>query len=93
MNMTSSSEAFEKFSIWKKLNTPLSVTVIERNQPEQVFLGRIDAIDSGASQVGILVEPREYGTFDVDGAEFSIESNRVVVSRDDLEWLIFEEAF
>jgi hypothetical protein len=88
--MASSSETFAKFSTWKNLDTPLRVTMIERDEPETVLFGRIDAIDEDASQVGIISSERQYGTFKVDGAEFSIEPGRVVVSRNDAEWLIFE---
>ena len=88
--MASSSEAFSKFSIWKNLDTPLKVTMLERDEPEIVVCGRIDALDEAASQVGIISPEREFGMFDVEGAEFSIEPGRVVVSRNDAEWLIFE---
>ena len=91
--MASSSEALERFSIWKQRKTPLTVTVIERGQPEDVHSAIIDAIDPTASQVGIcLPETRTFAVFDVGEAEFSIESDRLVASRDDVEWLIFEEA-
>lgn len=89
--MVSFSEAFAKFSTWKNDKTSLRVTVIERDQPEDVFSGRIDTLDPNALLVGICVGVKQYGTFDVTDAVFSIEPNRVVVERDDLEWLIFEE--
>jgi hypothetical protein len=90
--MASSSEAFAKFSIWKKLKTSLRVTIIERGQSEAVLSVLIDVIDEDESKVGILdpVE-RAYGLFEVGDADFFIEPGRVVVSRDDVEWLIFEE--
>jgi hypothetical protein len=92
-NMASSSEAFEKFSQWNKRKTWLNVTEIERGEPERMYPAvRIDAFEEDSSEVGILdPELRGYKTFDVEGAEFSIEPDRVVVSRDDVEWLIFEE--
>jgi hypothetical protein len=88
--MASSSEAFEKFSTWKNLRTSLSVTVIERGKPEDTFSGRIDALDPDAPLVGMIAGGK-YLQFDVGDAVFSIESCRVVVTRDDAEWLIFEE--
>jgi hypothetical protein len=88
--MASSSEAFAKFLIWKNLDMPLKVTMIERDESEIALCGRIDALDEGASQIGIISPEREFGVFDVEEAEFFIESGRVVVSRDDVEWLIFE---
>jgi hypothetical protein len=43
--------------------------------------------------VGIVGEAmHSFWQFDVGQAEFSVETERVVVSRDDLEWLIFEVA-
>lgn len=89
--MSSSSETFERFSRWKNSRTSLKVTVIERGQPEDVYSGRIDATDSDAEFVGICIGVKSYRTFEVTGSVFSIESDRVVVARDDVEWLIFEE--
>jgi hypothetical protein len=90
--MISSSEAFEKFSIWNTRRTSLKVTVIERGKPEDVYLAWIDALDEDASQVGIKVTGASgFGVFDVGQAEFSWELGRLVASRDDAEWLIFEE--
>jgi 2-polyprenyl-6-methoxyphenol hydroxylase-like FAD-dependent oxidoreductase len=88
--MASSSEAFSKFSIWKSLNTPLTVTIIERDEPEIVASGRIDALHEATSQLGVISTERLFGWFDIEGAEFSIERGRIVVSRNDTEWLIFE---
>lgn len=87
--MASSSEAFEKFSTWKNLSTSLSVTVIDRGKPEESLSGHIDALDPDASLVGMIVGNR-YLQFVVADAVFSVEPDRVVVSRDDSEWLIFE---
>jgi hypothetical protein len=67
------------------------LTVIERGNAEEVLFGRIDGVDIEALQVGICVGVKRYATFDVEGAEFSVEPGRVVATRDDLEWLIFEE--
>jgi hypothetical protein len=90
--MTSSSEAFEKFSMWRKERICLKVTVIERGQPEDVYSVKVRGLDEAES----LVELRggiqlSFLQFDVTGAEFSLEPGRMVVSRDDIEWLIFEE--
>ena len=89
--MASSSETFERFSKWKNSRTPLKVTVIERGQPEDTYSGRIDTTDSVAGLVGICIGVKSYRTFDVGDAVFSIEPDRVVVARDDVEWLVFEE--
>jgi hypothetical protein len=90
--MLSSSEAFEKFSTWKNSKTWLNVTVIERGQPEHVLSLRIIRLDEGPSLVNVIGrETHTFGEFDVTGAEFSWEPGRMVVSREDIEWLIFEE--
>ena len=91
--MASSSEAFEKFSIWKNSKRPLRVTVIEHGKTSDVFDARIDALDPEASIVGICFdETRTFTQFDVGGAEFSIEESRVVATRNESDWLIFEES-
>jgi len=90
--MLSSSEAFEKFSIWKNSKIWLNVTVIERGQPEDVLPLRIIRLDEESSLVNVIGRvAHTFGLFDVTGAEFSWEPGRMVVSREDVEWLIFEE--
>ena len=69
------------------------MTVIERGQPEDALSLRICGIDVEQSLVGVVgKEPHSFGQFDVTGAKFFIEPGRMVVSRGDVEWLIFEEA-
>jgi len=90
--MASSSEAFEKFSIWKNSKSWLKVTVIERGQPENVHSVRIIRLDEEPPLVNVIGrETHSFGEFDVTGAEFFWEPGRMVVSREDIEWLIFEE--
>jgi hypothetical protein len=56
----------------------------------QLFV-RIFGVDEEAKLVGIVGKVmHSFGQFDVGQAEFSVEADRMVVSRDDLEWLIFE---
>ena len=89
--MASSSEAFAKFSTWKSFKTSLKVTVIEKGESKEVLSGRIDAIDEDASLVGISLGIKRWRTFDVDGSIFSVEPTRVVATRDESDWLVFEE--
>ncbi len=90
--MASSSEAFARFSMWKKDKIWLKVTVIERGKPEDVFSLRIAALDEDALLISLAGRVMHSWTnFDVGEAEFSIEPNRLVASREDVEWLIFEE--
>ena len=68
----------------------MKVTIIERGKSEVIVFGRIDALSEDELQVGIISPERRFGWFDVDDADFSIEPGRIVVSRSDAEWLIFE---
>lgn len=91
--MASSSEAFERFSTWKNDRIWLNVTVIERGQPEETLFARISALDERHSLVGVSGKAmHSFSDFSVADSEFSVEPERVVVSRDDVEWLIFEIA-
>lgn len=90
--MASSSEAFEKLETWRKSKTALKVTVIVGGQTTDVLVARIAAIDPDASLVGLAFEAtRTYGRLAVEDAEFSIEPSRLVVTRSESDWLIFEE--
>jgi VCBS repeat-containing protein len=90
-NMASSSEAFERFSTWKNLNTSLRVTVIENGETKEVVTVTIFGVDSSALQVGIVSGTHKYVAFDVEGAAFSIEPTRLIATRNESDWLIFEE--
>jgi len=90
--MASSSEAFEKFSTWEKLKTPLKVTVIVDGRVNEVISGLLFAADAEASLVGIgVTSNRSFAKFDVEDAIFSVEERRVVATRNESDWLIFEE--
>jgi hypothetical protein len=89
--MASSSEAFEKFSRWNNDRTPLRLTVIERGKTTEVLAGWIDAWDSNASLVSICWAKGEDARFDVEDSVFSVESGRVTVTRNESDWLVFEE--
>lgn len=90
--MASASEAFEKFSRWNQLKTPLKVTSIVNGKTEDVFSALIFALDPVASQVGIgIPATRSVAAFDVEDVVFSIEDGRIVATRNDSDWLIFEE--
>ena len=68
--MASSSEAFEKFSIWKNSKSWLKVTVIERGQSENVHSVRIIRLDEEPSLINVIGrEMHSFGEFDVSGAE------------------------
>jgi hypothetical protein len=88
--MASSSEAYSMFETWKNLNTPFRVTTMECDKSEIVVSGRIDVLDKESEQIEFSTVDREFGMLDVGEADFSIEDNRVVVSRKDAEWLVFE---
>ncbi len=90
--MASASEIFERFSAWKNCKTLLKVTVIERDEPSREFVGHIDAVSEEDSFIGFCFDFKEYVNFEVPDAEFSLEQGRIVASRRDSEWLVFEEA-
>ncbi len=90
--MASASEAFKKFSMWKNLKTPLSVTVIEDGSPVEVLQARVYCVDPEAGLVGVVgSKMHSFTDFDVSGVEFSIEPRRVSATRNDSDWLVFEE--
>lgn len=89
--MNSSSEAFEKFSIWKSLKTPLKVTVIVGGQTECVLSCVIFGVDEEASQVGISMGRHSAEALDLEDATFSVETLQVVATRNESDWLLFEE--
>lgn len=90
--MASSSEAFEKFETWKKSKTQLRVTLIVSGETTQVLEAKIFFTDPEAGHVGIAVDAtRKFGNLDVGDATFSIEASRLVATRNESDWLIFEE--
>jgi hypothetical protein len=89
--MDSSSEAFDKFSTWKNLKTSLRVTVIEKGETKDVLTCSLFAVDPVASQIGIVLGMHKFSAFDVEESVFSVEPKRVVVTRNESDWLVFEE--
>ena len=89
--MNSSPEAFEKFSIWKSLKTPLKVTVIVGGQLECVLSCIIFGVDEEASQVGVSMGRHSAEALDLEDATFSVEASRVVATRNESDWIVFEE--
>lgn len=91
--MASSSEAFEKFEMWRNSKTSLKVTVIVGGKTTEVLMGRIFCADSDASQIGLLnpLVMHSSVAFDVEDASFSIEESRLVATRNESDWIIFEE--
>jgi small ligand-binding sensory domain FIST len=91
--MASASEAFEKFETWRKSKTSLKVTVIVGGKPTDVLMGRIFGVDPDAGQIGVSnpLVMHSAVAFDVEDAEFSVESSRLVATRNESDWIIFEE--
>jgi len=93
--MASSSEAFEKFSTWKNAKTSLKVTVIIKGKTDDVLVGwKIFGVDSDASQIGFFNPSVMHSSvvFDVEDSTFSIEPSRLVATRNESDWIIFEES-
>ena len=91
--MASASEAFSKFSNWQNLKTLLKVTVIVGGKAEDVLSPVIImGLDPDAGLVGIAFPAtRKLATFDVEDATFSVEEKRLVATRNESDWLVFEE--
>jgi hypothetical protein len=89
--MASSSEAFEKFWIWKNLKTSVRVTVIVGGQVEDIVLCKVFGVDKEASQVGISTGRDWARAIDLEEAEIFVEPGRVVATRNDSDWIVFEE--
>ncbi len=90
--MTSSSEAFEKFSIWKKSKTPLKVDSYLRGALKETLRGCVLNADPESEMVGVLYEGERYASFGLEGSVFSVEPCRVVATRNKADWVIFEES-
>ncbi len=91
--MASSSEAFEKFEMWKNSKTSLKVTLIVEGKTVDVLMGRIFCADAEASQVGLSnpLVMHSFVDFDVEDSSFSIEETRLVATRNESDWIVFEE--
>jgi hypothetical protein len=91
-NMSSSSEAFEKFSIWKRSKTPLKVTSYLKGTLKETLLGSMFKVDAEDEMVAVLHEGERYASFGLEGAMFSVEPCRIVATRDESDWVVFEES-
>ena len=91
--MASSSEAFAKLEIWRNSKTPLKVTVIVGGKTTDVLMGRLFFADPDESQIGLSnpLVMHSFVAFDVEGASFSIEESRLVATRNESDWIVFEE--
>lgn len=91
--MASSSEAFEKFEMWKKSKISLKVTLIVGGKTTEVLMGKIFCADPEASQVGLSnpLVMHSSVAFDLEDASFSIEELRLVATRNESDWIVFEE--
>jgi hypothetical protein len=90
-NMNSSSVASDKLSMWKKSRTPLKVVVIETGETV-VWFGRLSTWHPDTSQLGlVLSETRQLKQLNLEDAELFCESDRVVVTHGDSDWLVLSE--
>jgi hypothetical protein len=91
--MASSSEAFAKFEIWKNSKTSLKVTLIVGGNTTDVLMGRLFFVDSDAGTIGISnpLVMHSFAQLDVEDAEFSVEDSRLVATRNESDWIVFEE--
>jgi hypothetical protein len=91
--MASSSEAFGKLETWRKAKTSLKVTLYVSGESPEVLMGRIFCVDPDAWQIGVSnpLVMHSSAAFDVEDAEFSIEESRLVATRNEADWIVFEE--
>ena len=90
--MNSSSGAFDRFLRWKKLRRVLRVSVFENGVATEILTGRIADADPESSLVFVVLpEMHGFRTFDVEGSAFSIDSWRLVATKGDSDWLVFDE--
>lgn len=90
--MASSSEAFGRFSMWNQARRSLKVTVVVNGKTEDVLFGMIAGLDAEFGLVGLAIsDTRSFVRFNVEEAEFSLEPKRLTATRNESDWLIFEE--
>ena len=91
--MASSSEAFTKLERWKNSKTSLKVTLIVGGNTTDVVMGRLFFVDSDAGLIGVSnpLVMHSFARLDVEDAEFSIEELRLVATRNESDWIVFEE--
>ena len=77
--------------MWRKRRTPLKVTVIVGGKTDAVFEGSILGVDPEAELLSLALGIHRWQNFDVEGSTFSVEDTRVVASRNESDWLVFEE--
>jgi hypothetical protein len=92
--MASSSEAFEKFERWRNSKTSLKVTMIVGGKSTEVLIGRIFHVDSDSPPNIGFSNPLVMHSFvglDIEDSSFSVEEARLVATRNESDWIIFEE--
>jgi hypothetical protein len=90
--MASSSEAFERFEMWKNSRTVLKLTVYESGAVDH-FTGSIYHVDFDAEQVGFVeTATRRYlPALDLRDSTFAVEPLRVEVCDPRFGSVLFEE--
>lgn len=85
-------EAYAKLSNWMFLGTTLKVAAVIMGNPEEVFWGKICAVDPAAERFGVSVlEAQRFVTFEIVDAVFTIESKRLVAARTRGDSVVLEE--
>jgi hypothetical protein len=79
--------------MWRKFKTSLKVSLFVKGKPDEVLMGRIFCADFEASQVGLSnpLVMHSGDAFDLEDCEFSIEESRLVATRNESDWIVFEE--
>ena len=70
----------------------MKVTLIVGGKTTDVLFVRIAAIDPEAGLVGLSTgKMHEFPRLDIEDSEYSVEPSRLVVTRNESDWLTFEE--
>jgi hypothetical protein len=89
--MSSSTEAFLKFKIWKKSRTALKLTLVTKGERPEISRGLIFATDAESWLVHFVPSGKRFAPrLDLNGSSFEVGNRVVEVIRGE-DFLVFEE--
>lgn len=84
--MASSAEAFDKFGIWKNRRTLLRLTVTEKGELPEKFLGSVTFVEYESLRVSFMNHDRRIPQLaDFSDCTFDLGASIILVARDDGE--------
>lgn len=85
-------EAYERLSRWMFLGATVKVVAVIMGSPEEVFWGKVSAVDAAASRFGISVLGADRTvTFEMVNAVFKLEKTRLIASRSPDDSVVLQE--